>query len=98
MTVKNPTDVYHTVNLVTQWLCIPIVSAFVALRFYTRFRFNQRLGVEDCEYSDVSAGTTTDLMQMRAQWLGYASIPGLDTSFTDWTGPFHGILRNQYTQ
>ncbi|KAJ5679328.1 hypothetical protein N7462_007572 [Penicillium macrosclerotiorum] len=40
-------DVYNTVNLVTQCLCIPIVSVFVALRFYTRFRFKQSLGVED---------------------------------------------------
>ncbi|CAG7951317.1 unnamed protein product [Penicillium nalgiovense] len=47
MTVENPTDVLHTVNLVTQGLCIPIVTIFVALRFYTRFRFKQSLGVED---------------------------------------------------
>lgn len=49
MTVENPTDVLHTVNLVTQGLCIPIVTIFVALRFYTRFRFKQSLGVEDRE-------------------------------------------------
>ncbi|KAJ5983469.1 hypothetical protein N7481_005568 [Penicillium waksmanii] len=42
-----PKDVYRTLNLVVQCLCIPIVSAAVALRFYTRFRFKQRLGVED---------------------------------------------------
>ncbi|KAJ5640441.1 hypothetical protein N7528_000066 [Penicillium herquei] len=47
MTVENPKDVIHTVNIVTQALCIPIVSAFVALRFYTRIRFKQSLGVED---------------------------------------------------
>ncbi|OQE20737.1 hypothetical protein PENFLA_c016G10152 [Penicillium flavigenum] len=47
MTVDNPTDVLRTVNLVTQGLCIPIVTIFVALRFYTRFRFKQSLGVED---------------------------------------------------
>ncbi|CAI7653933.1 unnamed protein product [Penicillium viridicatum] len=47
MTVKNPTDVLHTINIVTQALCIPLVTIFVALRFYTRFRFKQSLGVED---------------------------------------------------
>jgi hypothetical protein len=49
MSTSQPHDVYHTVNLVTQILCIPIVSIFVALRFYTRWRFRQGLGVEDCE-------------------------------------------------
>ncbi|CAI7664892.1 hypothetical protein N7533_005790 [Penicillium manginii] len=44
---NTPKDVYRTLNLVVQCLCIPIVSAAVALRFYTRFRFKQRLGVED---------------------------------------------------
>ncbi|KAJ5225621.1 hypothetical protein N7468_006846 [Penicillium chermesinum] len=47
MTVENPKDVLHTVNTVTQALCIPLVSLFVALRFYTRIRFKQALGVED---------------------------------------------------
>jgi hypothetical protein len=45
-----PKDVYRTLNLVVQCLCIPIVTAAVALRFYTRFRFKQRLGIEDCEF------------------------------------------------
>ncbi|KAJ5700183.1 hypothetical protein N7536_003196 [Penicillium majusculum] len=47
MTIENPTDVLHTINTVTQALCIPIVTIFVVLRFYTRFRFKQSLGVED---------------------------------------------------
>ncbi|KAJ5168355.1 uncharacterized protein N7482_003949 [Penicillium canariense] len=47
MTASKPHDLYHTVNLVTQCLCIPIVSIFVALRFYTRWRFKQSLGIED---------------------------------------------------
>jgi hypothetical protein len=50
MTVENPTDVLHTLNLVTQYICIPIVTIFVALRFYTRYRFKQSLGVEDREF------------------------------------------------
>ncbi|KAJ5249579.1 hypothetical protein N7524_011895 [Penicillium chrysogenum] len=45
--VSHPKDVLHTVNLVTQCLCIPIVTLFVGLRFYTRLRFKQPLGVED---------------------------------------------------
>ncbi|KOS42477.1 hypothetical protein ACN38_g6635 [Penicillium nordicum] len=47
MAIENPTDVLHTVNTVTQALCIPLVTIFVALRFYTRYRFKQSLGVED---------------------------------------------------
>ncbi|KAJ5778077.1 hypothetical protein N7520_001323 [Penicillium odoratum] len=47
MTIANPKDVLHTVNFVTQVLCIPICTAFVALRFYTRLRFKQGLGIED---------------------------------------------------
>ncbi|KAJ5949045.1 hypothetical protein N7454_000629 [Penicillium verhagenii] len=47
MTIENPKDVIHTVNLVTQILCLPITTAFVALRFYTRIRFKQSLGIED---------------------------------------------------
>jgi hypothetical protein len=49
MSIEHPTDVLNTVNLVTQCLCIPIVTLFVVLRFYTRIRFKQSLGVEDCE-------------------------------------------------
>lgn len=49
MTVEDPKDVLHTVNLVTQVLCIPIVSLFVVLRFYTRIRFKQPFGIEDCK-------------------------------------------------
>ncbi|KAF4765366.1 hypothetical protein HAV15_003320 [Penicillium sp. str.  len=47
MSVSHPQDVLHTVNLVTQCLCIPIVTLFVGLRFYTRLHFKQSLGVED---------------------------------------------------
>jgi hypothetical protein len=50
MSIEHPTDVLNTVNLVTQCLCIPIVTLFVLLRFYTRIRFRQPLGVEDCEF------------------------------------------------
>jgi hypothetical protein len=47
--ISRPKDVLRTVNLVTQCLCIPIVTIFVGLRFYTRLRFKQSLGVEDCK-------------------------------------------------
>lgn len=49
MTVEDPKDVLHTVNIVTQALCIPLVTLFVILRFYTRIRFKQSFGVEDGE-------------------------------------------------
>ncbi|KAJ5779378.1 hypothetical protein N7457_007098 [Penicillium paradoxum] len=47
MPVGEPTDVLHTLNFVTQLLCIPITTFFVVLRFYTRFTFKQSLGLED---------------------------------------------------
>ncbi|CAG7950036.1 unnamed protein product [Penicillium olsonii] len=47
MSTEHPVDVLNTVNLVTQCLCIPIVTLFVGFRFYTRIRFKQSLGVED---------------------------------------------------
>lgn len=50
MAIETPTDVLHTVNTVTQALCIPLVTIFVALRFYTRYQFKQSLGVEDREF------------------------------------------------
>lgn len=56
-----PKDVYHKLNLVVQCLSIPIVSAAVALRFYTRFRFKQRLGVEDCEFNAQPSPLISDL-------------------------------------
>ncbi|KAJ5138730.1 uncharacterized protein N7515_003578 [Penicillium bovifimosum] len=47
MSVDNPSSALNTINLVTQCLCIPIVTLFMALRFYVRIRFKQSLGVED---------------------------------------------------
>ncbi|KAF7717967.1 Uncharacterized protein PECH_004669 [Penicillium ucsense] len=47
MAPSHPYSAINTINLVTQCLCIPIVSIFVALRFYVRFRFRMGLGVED---------------------------------------------------
>ncbi|PYH98005.1 hypothetical protein BO71DRAFT_88707 [Aspergillus ellipticus CBS 707.79] len=47
MTVNDPKDVLHTVNLVTQCLCIPIVSIFVLMRFSIRIYYNQFVKVED---------------------------------------------------
>lgn len=56
MSVSHPQDVLHTVNLVTQCLCIPIVTLFVGLRFYTRLHFKQSLGVEDCKPKEKEFG------------------------------------------
>ncbi|GFF38148.1 hypothetical protein IFM51744_03696 [Aspergillus udagawae] len=45
--VKQPVDVLHTVNLVTQCLCIPIVTIFVAMRLSIRIRYRQFSFLED---------------------------------------------------
>ncbi|KAA8652848.1 hypothetical protein EYZ11_003305 [Aspergillus tanneri] len=47
MTIENPHDALRTVNLVTQCLCIPIVTIFVGLRFGIRTHYKQFLAVED---------------------------------------------------
>jgi hypothetical protein len=85
MTIANPTDVVHTVNLVTQVLCMPITSAFVALRWYTRIRFKQSIGVEDCMFWIPDLPRSFELiggffLQMRALWLGY--VPCFDPDRT----------------
>ncbi|KAL3430143.1 hypothetical protein BDV09DRAFT_199905 [Aspergillus tetrazonus] len=41
-------DILNTVNLVTQCLCIPIVTLFVSLRFGIRGWYRQWAGAEDC--------------------------------------------------
>ncbi|KAK1145238.1 hypothetical protein N8T08_004391 [Aspergillus melleus] len=41
MTVENPYDYLNTVNLVTQCLCIPIVTIFVVMRFSIRTYYKQ---------------------------------------------------------
>lgn len=48
MTVENPYDALHTVNLVTQCLSIPIITVFVAMRFGIRTWYKQFVLVEDC--------------------------------------------------
>lgn len=47
MTVQNPYDALHTVNIVTQALSIPIITFFVALRFGIRAWYKQFVIVED---------------------------------------------------
>lgn len=66
MSIEHPVDVLNTVNLVTQCLCIPIVTLFVCFRFYTRIRFKQSLGVEDCKLTHGS---------LRPQLLHYMLTP-----------------------
>ena len=39
----------NIINLVTQCLCIAIVTLFVALRFYVRLWYQKNLEVEDCK-------------------------------------------------
>lgn len=45
--VHQPVDVLHTVNLVTQCLCIPIVTIFVAMRLSVCLWFRQFSVLED---------------------------------------------------
>lgn len=47
-TNPNPVDALHTVLLITQYLCIPIVTIFVFLRLGIRLYYKQNIGVEDC--------------------------------------------------
>ncbi|CEL10848.1 hypothetical protein ASPCAL13957 [Aspergillus calidoustus] len=47
MSIEDPHDVLNTVNLVTQCLCIPIVTIFVAMRFSIRAWYKQWAPVED---------------------------------------------------
>ncbi len=50
MSTNDRTDVLNTVNLVTQCLCIPIVSVFVLLRFGIRAWYRQWVRAEDCMF------------------------------------------------
>lgn len=52
-TNPNPVDSLHTVLLVTQYLCIPIVSIFVFLRLGIRLYYKQNIGIEDCTCDDL---------------------------------------------
>ncbi|KAL2787222.1 hypothetical protein BJX66DRAFT_311473 [Aspergillus keveii] len=47
MSKEDPHDALNTVNLVTQCLCIPIVTLFVAMRFSIRAWYKQWAPVED---------------------------------------------------
>lgn len=53
-TNPNPVDALHTVLLVTQYLCIPIVSIFVFLRLGIRLYYKQNIGIEDCMLETLS--------------------------------------------
>ncbi|KAJ5613302.1 hypothetical protein N7510_006496 [Penicillium lagena] len=46
----HPKDVLHTVNLVTQVLCIIVVTLFVALRLWIKVCYHQNLNREDCDF------------------------------------------------
>ncbi|KAI9375129.1 hypothetical protein BJX61DRAFT_531873 [Aspergillus egyptiacus] len=47
MSTEDRTDVLNTVNLVTQCLCIPVVTIFVLLRYSIRAYYKQWVPVED---------------------------------------------------
>lgn len=46
---EHPKDVLRTVNLVTQTLSIAIVTAFVLLRIFARYRIARAYKPDDCE-------------------------------------------------
>lgn len=45
---EHPRDVLHTVNLVTQILCIVVVTVAVTLRIVIKIRLRKKLDLEDC--------------------------------------------------
>ncbi|KAL2833479.1 hypothetical protein BJY01DRAFT_253529 [Aspergillus pseudoustus] len=47
MSIEHPHDALNTVNLITQCLCIPIVTIFVVIRFSIRAWYKQWAPVED---------------------------------------------------
>lgn len=109
--VSHTKDVLHTINLVTQCLCIPIVTLFVGLRFYTRLRFKQPLGVEDCKLfswgrwknaSPCLLNSLLILFQMAVRLLGYVKLKVELATRTGLTphdpAPIHGILWSQHCQ
>lgn len=50
---ENPQDALHTVNLVTQILCIAVTTVIVTLRFIIRIRIHKTFTLEDCMYGRV---------------------------------------------
>ncbi|PWY79326.1 integral membrane protein [Aspergillus heteromorphus CBS 117.55] len=75
MTLNDPKDVLHTVNLVTQVLCIPVVSIFVLLRFAIRIYYKQFVKVED--FSCLVA------------WLLFMGYCGVSIVVGEYGGGFH---------
>ncbi|KAF7122203.1 hypothetical protein CNMCM5793_000160 [Aspergillus hiratsukae] len=70
--VKQPVDALHTVNLVTQCLCIPIVTLFVALRLSVRLWYRQFSAIEDCTCSADAINRRANMS--RALFMGYCAI------------------------
>jgi hypothetical protein len=91
-------DILNTVNLVTQCLCIPIVTLFVGLRFGIRGWYRQWAGAEDCiltfyscrlqEYS-VLTGAYRDMFRR----VGKYTISRYRAQLTR-LDPVHGLLRH----
>lgn len=44
----HPKDLLHTVNLVTQVLCIVVVTIFVVIRIWIKAQYHKNLNAEDC--------------------------------------------------
>lgn len=58
---SNPKDVLHTVNLVTQVLCIIVVTIFVVIRIWIKTHYHKNLNSEDCESIDCSFRVNSSL-------------------------------------
>lgn len=69
-TVKQPVDVLHTVNLVTQCLCIPIVTLFVALRLSVRLWYRQFSAIEDCTCSADAIDREANISRVMSRSMG----------------------------
>jgi hypothetical protein len=48
---EHPQDVLHTVNLVSNVLCIAVVTPFVLVRVYIKTRIVRSFNTEDCKLS-----------------------------------------------
>lgn len=49
--LEHPEDALHTVNTVTQVLCIVVSTIVVIIRFIVRIRVHKTFTLEDCAYA-----------------------------------------------
>lgn len=67
--LDHPEDALHTVNTVTQLLCIIVSTIVVAIRFTVRIRNHKSFTLEDCAYvPDGNESTNADKLKMPPVW------------------------------